>query len=124
MAPDAGHGAPAARGVRTLAEYRANAQPSEVPMVRMPVASDPMAGQNARRTLATYREATAYKPPVSQALAQANVQPTGLPAALEAQLGADSGGITPGGEQGWVAMMMGAGLDRYREIQRQKDLGS
>ncbi len=124
MAPDAGHGAPASRGVRTLAEYRANAQPAEVPMVRMPVASDPMAGQNARRTLATYREATAYKPPVSQALAQANVQPTGLPAALEAQLGADSGGITPGGEQGWVAMMMGAGLDRYRDMQRQKDLGS
>ena len=125
MAPDTGGGVPAAaRGVRTLADYRANAASSEVPMARMPVASDPMAGQNARRTLASYREATAYKPPVSQALAQANVQPTALPAALEAQLGANSGGNTAGGEQGWVAMMMGAGLDRYREMQRQKDLGS
>ncbi len=124
MAPDTGGGVPAGRGVRTLADYRANAQSADVPMVRMPVASDPMAGQNARRTLASYREANAYKPPVSQALAQANVQPTGLPAALEAQLGANSGGNTAGGEQGWVAMMMGAGLDRYREMQRQKDLGS
>ncbi len=124
MAPDTGGGVPAGRGVRTLADYRANAQSAEVPMVRMPVASDPIAGQNARRTLASYREANAYKPPVSQALAQANVQPTGLPAALEAQLGANSGGNTAGGEQGWVAMMMGAGLDRYRDMQRQKDLGS
>ena len=93
-------------------------------MVKMPVASDPMAGQNARRTLASYREATAYKPPVSQALAQANVQPTALPAALAAQLESNNGGNTAGGEQGWVAMMMGAGLDRYRDMQRQKDLGS
>ncbi len=125
MAPDTGGGVPApARGVRTLADYRANAQSAEVPMARMPVASDPMAGQNARRTLASYREATAYKPPVSQALAQANVQPTALPAALAAQLESNSGGNTAGGEQGWVAMMMGAGLDRYRDMQRQKDLGS
>lgn len=87
-------------------------------MVRMPVASDPIAGQNARRTLASYREANAFKPPVSQAVAQA--QPSALPAALEAQLG----GNTAGGEQGWVAMMMGTGLDRYREMQRQRDLGS
>lgn len=124
MAPDTGGGVPPARGVRTLAEYRASAQSAEVPMVRMPVASDPVAGQNARRTLATYREANAFKPPVSQALAQANVQPTGLPAALAAQLDSNSGGNTAGGEQGWVAMMMGAGLDRYRDMQRQKDLGS
>lgn len=124
MAPDTGGGVPPARGVRTLAEYRASAQSAEVPMVRMPVASDPIAGQNARRTLATYREASAFKPPVSQALAQANVQPTGLPAALAAQLDSNGGGNTGGGEQGWVAMMMGAGLDRYRDMQRQKDLGS
>jgi hypothetical protein len=124
MAPNTGGGVPAGRGVRTLADYRANAQSAEVPMVKMPVASDPMAGQNARRTLATYREATAYKPPVSQALAQANVQPTALPAALAAQLESNSGGNTAGGEQGWVVMMMGAGLDRYRDMQRQKDLGS
>jgi hypothetical protein len=124
MAPDTGGGVPPARGVRTLAEYRASAQSAEVPMVRMPVASDPIAGQNARRTLATYREASAFKPPVSQALAQANVQPTGLPAALAAQLDSNGGGNTAGGEQGWVAMMMGAGLDRYRDMQRQKDLGS
>ena len=124
MAPDTGGGVPPARGVRTLADYRASAQSAEVPMVRMPVASDPVAGQNARRTLATYREANAFKPPVSQALAQANVQPTGLPAALAAQLDSNSGGNTAGGEQGWVAMMMGAGLDRYRDMQRQKDLGS
>lgn len=124
MAPDTGGGVAPARGVRTLADYRANAQSAEVPMVRMPVASDPIAGQNARRTLASYREANAFKPPVSQALAQANAQPAALPAALEAQLGANSGGNTAGGEQGWVAMMMGAGLDRYREMQRQKDLGS
>jgi hypothetical protein len=124
MAPDTGGGVPAGRGVRTLADYRANAQSAEVPMVKMPVASDPMAGQNARRTLASYREATAYKPPVSQALAQANVQPTALPAALAAQLESNNGGNTAGGEQGWVAMMMGAGLDRYRDMQRQKDLGS
>lgn len=124
MAPDTGGGVAASRGVRTLADYRANAQSADVPMVRMPVASDPLVGQNARRTLASYREATAFRPPVSQALAQTNVQPTALPAALEAQLGADRGGNTAGGEQGWVAMMMGAGLDRYREMQRRKDLGS
>ncbi|MBC8791834.1 MAG: hypothetical protein C6Y20_09515 [Tagaea sp. CACIAM 22H2] len=122
MAPDTGGGVPAARGARTLADYRANAQSAEVPMVRMPVASDPIAGQNARRTLASYREANAFKPPVSQAVAQA--QPSALPAALEAQLGANGGGNTAGGEQGWVAMMMGTGLDRYREMQRQRDLGS
>jgi hypothetical protein len=92
-------------------------------MVRMPVASDPIAGQNARRTLASYREANAYKPPATQAMvAQAAAHPGTLPAALEAQLGAgDSSGT---GDQGWAAIMMGAGLDRYRAMQRQKDLGS
>lgn len=123
IAPETNGGTASTRGPRTLADYRANAQSADVPMARMPVASDPMAGQNARRTLASYREANAFKPPVSQALAQANVQPTALPAALEAQLGAN-GGNTAGGEQGWVAMMMGTGLDRYREMQRQRDLGS
>lgn len=96
----------AGRG-RSLAEYRAAAHAVPLGAMRTPVPSDPLAFQrNGPRTLANYR---------AEASATA-----ALPAPLEAQRQADPA-QAPSAEQSWVAAMMGAGLDRYREIQRRRD---
>ncbi|MFM7346538.1 MAG: hypothetical protein ACKO1J_14370 [Tagaea sp.] len=96
----------AGRG-RSLAEYRAAAHAVPLGAMRTPVPSDPLAFQrNGPRTLANYR---------AEAPAAAE-----LPAPLEAQRQADPA-QAPSAEQSWVAAMMGAGLDRYRDIQRRRD---
>jgi hypothetical protein len=92
---------------RSLAEYRASAQAIPTGAMRMPVPTDPLAFQRgAPRTLASYR-------------ADAPAAAPALPAAIEAQRQAD--GTAPGAEQSWVAAMMEAGLNRYRDAQRQRD---
>lgn len=96
----------AGRG-RSLAEYRAAAHAVPLGAMRTPVPSDPLAFQrNGPRTLANYR---------ADAAAAAT-----LPAPLEAQRQADPAQATSP-EQSWIAAMMGAGLDRYRETQRRRD---
>ena len=100
---------------RSLAEYRAAAQAIPTGTMRTPVPSDPLAFQrNAPRMLASYRaEAPAAAPATAQAA-------PAVPAAIEAQRQIDPAqAATP--EQSWVAAMMAAGLDRYRDTQRRRD---
>jgi hypothetical protein len=94
---------------RSLAEYRAAAHAIPLGAMRTPVPSDPLAFQRgAPRTLASYRDEAPAAPP-----------PT-LPAAIEAQRQADPTQANSA-EQGWVASMMEAGLNRYRDAQRRRD---
>jgi hypothetical protein len=93
---------------RSLAEYRATAHAVPLGAMRTPVPSDPLAFQRgAPRTLASYRDDAPAATPT-------------LPAAIEAQRQADPT-QSPTAEQGWVASMMEAGLNRYRDAQRRRD---
>ena len=95
---------------RTLADYRATAHALPPSAMRMPAITDPLANQRAATRTAAVARTDAVPPPAA------------LSPALEAQRQAEAG--LPTGEQGWVAMMMAAGLDRYRAVQRQRDVAA